>query len=366
MKKLITKISVLIFLCALNLKADSSIYTVKDNQIFLQNDNNVLELRNIAKQMAFQNAFKIITKKILGQKELITLDQINDIDISKLIKDYKIIEEKITDINYSANISVNFNSESLLNFLEQNRIKSKVMVSEEYLLFPIYDKFNTFYLWEKDNDWYESLLNEYDELGLLKLFFPKRNHINKLRISSERLLAEDINSISKFLDLYKKKKAIIILLSENYDLDSNLIKSKVSAKLFANGEFTEINLFEKTDFEENSNESNAKLISKVVMNELQNWWKNQIDSINFQSDNKNTFFLKLNAFDLKKNIFIENKIKDIVGKDQFFFHEFDNKNIIYKFQTSYDINQLNLALEIDNLKLLKPNSESKYFLLQSF
>ena len=49
MKKLITKISVLIFLCALNLKADSSIYTVKDNQIFLQNDNNVLELRNIAK-----------------------------------------------------------------------------------------------------------------------------------------------------------------------------------------------------------------------------------------------------------------------------------------------------------------------------
>ena len=162
MKKLITKIFILFFFCSVSLKAENSIYTVKDNQIFLQNDNNVLELRDIAKKMAFQNAFNILTKKILGPKELIKLDRINEIDISSLIKDFKIIEEKINDINYSANIAVNFNSESLLNFLEQNQIKSKVMVSEEYLLFPIYDKFNTFYLWEKDNEWYNSLQSEYD------------------------------------------------------------------------------------------------------------------------------------------------------------------------------------------------------------
>ena len=350
----------------MNLKADNSIYSVKDNQIFLQNDNNVLELRNIAKQMAFRNAFNILAKKILGPKEIIKLDQINEINISNLVKDFKIIEEKITDINYSSNISVNFNSESLLTFLEQNQIKSKVMVSEDYLLFPIYDKFNTLYLWEKDNDWYESLLNEYDELGLLKLYFPKRNHINKLRITAKRLLEEDVVATSKFLNLYQKKKALIILLSENYDLDSNRIRSSISAKLFSNGEFTKINLFRKRDFVEKSNESNAKLISKVVINELQEWWKNQIESINFQSDIKKTLFLKLDAFDLKKNIFIEKIIKNIVGKDHFLFHEFDNKNIIYKIQTSYDVNQLNLALEIENLKLIEPNSESKYFLLKSY
>ena len=201
------KIFIIVLFCFVDLKAENSIYTVKDNQIFLQNDNNVLELRDTAKKMAFQNAFNILTKKILGPKELIKLDRLNEINIASLIRDFKIIEEKITDINYSANISVNFNSESLLNFLEQNQIKSKVMVSEEYLLFPIYNKFNTFYLWEKDNDWYNLLQSEYDELGLLKLYFPKRNHINKLRISAKRLLAEDVNSISNFLDQNQKKKA---------------------------------------------------------------------------------------------------------------------------------------------------------------
>ena len=366
MKKLITKIFILFFFCSVSLKAENSIYTVKDNQIFLQNDNNVLELRDIAKKMAFQNAFNILTKKILGPKELIKLDRINEIDISSLIKDFKIIEEKINDINYSANIAVNFNSESLLNFLEQNQIKSKVMVSEEYLLFPIYDKFNTFYLWEKDNEWYNSLQSEYDELGLLKLYFPKRNHVNKLRMPAKRLLDKDIELISDFLDLNNKKKAIIIMLAENYDLNSKSIKSSVSAKLFSNGEFTEINLLKRSDFEENSNESNAQLISKVVINELQEWWKKQIDSMSFQSDIEKAFFLKLDTFDLKQNIFLENKIKKIVGKDKFFFHEFNNRNVIYKIMTSYDINQLNLALEIENLKLIKSDSGSEYLLLQSY
>ena len=76
------------------------------------------------------------------------------------------------------------------------------------------------------------------------------------------------------------------------------------------------------------------------------------------------WFLVINSFFYYKSRF--DKVHIYFFTIQFFFHEFDNKNIIYKFQTSYDINQLNLALEIDNLKLLKPNSESKYFLLQSF
>ena len=63
MKNIILKV-LLINLCFFfNAYADVSIYTVKDNQVFLQNDQNVLKLREKAKKLAFDNAFNILIKK---------------------------------------------------------------------------------------------------------------------------------------------------------------------------------------------------------------------------------------------------------------------------------------------------------------
>ena len=174
LKNIILKVLLINFCVVFNVKAENSIYTVKDNQVFLQNDQNVLKLREKAKKLAFDNAFNILTKKILEPTEIRKIQRFEKIDISSLIKDLKIVEEKITEINYSANILVNFNPDSVLNFFDSSKIKSKVLVSEEYLVLPIFRKFNTSYLWENDNIWYDYLLNEYDELGLLKLYFPKK------------------------------------------------------------------------------------------------------------------------------------------------------------------------------------------------
>lgn len=353
-------------MCFSSLKANESIYTVKDNQIFLQNDRNVLELRDNARKIAFLNAFNILTKKILEPSELRKIDRIGEIDISGLIKDFKIVEEKITEINYSANISVNFNPNIILDFFKKNKIKSNVLVSEEYLVFPIFKKFNTLYLWENDNYWYDFLTNEYDELGLLKLFFPKKNHINKLKISAEQVLQEDIEPIKNFLKIYKKKKAIIVYLSENYDLNSNKLKSTVSAKVFYNNRIENIRLFQQDKYEENTELSNAKLISKIIINELQNWWKDQIAKIDFGSQEEFLFYIKIESKDLKSNIFVEKKLIDLLGNESFQLNEFDNNQIIYRVKTRYSIEQINKLLEVDNLKLIDFLSKDKYFLLQSY
>ena len=61
----------------------------------------------------------------MESSELRKLDRLEKIDISSLIKDFKIVEEKITDTNYSSNISVNFNSDLILNLLEIKKLKVK-------------------------------------------------------------------------------------------------------------------------------------------------------------------------------------------------------------------------------------------------
>ena len=366
MEKNFLKFFLLLFTCFKFVHANDSIYTVKDNKIFLQNEGNVLELREQAKKIAFEKAFNIVTKKILESSELRKLDRLEKIDISSLIKDFKIVEEKITDTNYSSNISVNFNSDSILNFFRNQKIKSKILVSEEYLVFPVFKKFNTFFLWENDNYWYESLFDEYDELGLLKLYFPKKNHINKLRISPKQILTEDSNSINNFLKLHNKKKAIIIYLEENYDLNQNRLKSKVSVNLFSKDNYETIKLFNNYEYSELSELSNMKFISKIVINELQNWWKNKIDSYDFESAKENVFFLKLKTKDLKKNILIEQRINEILGKKSLILFEFDKKKIIYKITTNFSIEKLNLALESSNLKFYKLEYQDNFFGLESY
>ena len=75
-----------------------------------------------------------------------------------------------------------------------------------------------------------------------------------------------------------------------------------------NNEFTDIKLFENQIYEESSEISNARLISKIIIDELEIWWKNQIDIFDSKSNGKFQFLLKLDNSDLQKNIDVE-KIK---------------------------------------------------------
>ena len=154
--------------------ARDSIYLVENNEIYLENNGNVLELRENAKEISFQSAFNILARKILDPVDIIKFQQFQDIKISNLVKDYQIQSEKINDIKYYANISVNFSKEKVKSFFSKNNIIINTLVSEEYLIFPLFNKFNTFYLWEKDNYWYDNLIQEYDKQSLLKLFFLKK------------------------------------------------------------------------------------------------------------------------------------------------------------------------------------------------
>ena len=186
--------------------ARDSIYLVENNEIYLENNGNVLELRENAKEISFQSAFNILARKILDPVDIIKFQQFQDIKISNLVKDYQIQSEKINDIKYYANISVNFSKEKVKSFFSKNNIIINTLVSEEYLIFPLFNKFNTFYLWEKDNYWYDNLIQEYDKQSLLKLFFPEKSHLNKFRISPVDLIDENNLKIQQFLDYYKKKK----------------------------------------------------------------------------------------------------------------------------------------------------------------
>ena len=193
--------------------------------------------------------------------------------------------------------------------------------------------------------WYDYLLQEYDNQGLLKLFFPKKNHLNKLRISADQIINEDIDSVRKFLDLFKSKKAIIIFLEEYFDYSRNVFSVKFQTKVFSNNGFSEIIILKDNMLPNDSNYSQVELIAKLAMSELQNWWKNKIENFEIGKNKIKTYFVSFRTDNLKNTIFIESKLKEILSEKNFVIQELTNDKITYKILTNYSIDQINLALE---------------------
>ena len=194
------------FINVANCFANEDIYFIENNEIYLENSGNVLELRENAKEISFENAFYILSRKILDPENYRKLEALEDFEITRLVKDYQIKSEKINEVNYFSDISINFSEEKVKEFFLRNKIKVNVLISEEYIIFPIFKRFNTFYLWEKDNYWYDYLFQEYDDQNLLRLYFPEKGHLSKFKISALNLIEENIEKIDSFLDFYKKKK----------------------------------------------------------------------------------------------------------------------------------------------------------------
>ncbi len=362
-------LSLIIFFFFINMAssfANEEIYNIKNNEVYLENNGNVLELRESAKSISFKNGFNILAKNILTPEDFLRFSQISDFNPTELVSDYKIESEKISEINYFAEISINFNPERVKKFFSDNGINLNIFVSESYLIFPVFKKFNTFYLWDKENLWYDLLLEEYDQQSLLKLYFPKKSNINRLKISAEQIINKNVNKITNFLDLYNKKKAIIIFVEEKFDINKNKFEIKLDAQLFSNNIFTNIKIGDDGLLSEGKNSSEIDLFAKKVINELQNWWKSRIDSEKLATNNESLILVSIDSGDIKKSFFIEEAIFEIIGTKNATIKELRDKKTIYEIFTNYSIKNINLRLESKNLRLIKTESDNNLYKVESY
>ena len=367
--KILKNLFCIIFIFFINIAscfANEELYFIKKNEVFLENTGNVLELRENAKKIAFQKALNILAKNILDPQDFLTFTQISDYKLIDLINDYKIESEKISDINYFAEISVNFNQKKVRGFFDKNNIKLNIFVSESYLIFPVYKKSKTIYLWDKDNLFYDNLINEYDQQSLLKLYFPKKNHINRLKISADHIISKNSEKINEFLDFYKKKKAIVIFLEENFEMNENVFKTKLEASLFSNNTFSNIQIDSNNLKSNQGTSSEIELIAKLVINELQNWWKNQIDLEDAEVDLKDLILVVVDTQDFKKSFQVEEILFQIFGSQNIRIKEIREKDTVFEISTNYSINHINLGLQSKNLKLIKDVEEKNIFLIESY
>ena len=74
-------LSLIIFFYFINIAscfANEEIYNIKNNEVYLENNGNVLEVRENAKNISFKNGFNILAKNILTPEDFLKFTQISD------------------------------------------------------------------------------------------------------------------------------------------------------------------------------------------------------------------------------------------------------------------------------------------------
>ena len=360
------KFLILLFVFSLNnALAKNNIFLIENVEVILDSPE-INQAREISKNIAFNDAFRELLKKIMKESEHIKVSFHNPIEINYYVQDYKIRNEDFFDSTYKAVIDVNFNKKRVNKFLADFQLNSSNTTSENFLIIPVYFNLNTNYLWEKKNRWYESLKDEYDDSNLLKLFFAQPNSLNKFRISAKEALRGDLDKLKNIVSFYDKKSAIIIYLEEKFDLDSESFYSNVDFKLFTNNKVENI-------LENNSNLKNLKskrpiidLLAKFSISDLNNWWKDRTTVSKFSERKLNEFRIIDNFDDLKKSYMRERIIRNNSFTDNLKTHQITKGLIEYKLFSFADIEKINISLSAMNLKLEFISEENAYEIQENF
>ena len=89
-------------------------------------------------------------------------------------------------------------------------------------------------------------------------------------------------------------------MEENFEMNENVFKTKLEASLFSNNTFSNIQIDSNNLKSNQGTSSEIELIAKLVINELQNWWKNQIDLEDAEVDLKDLILVVVDTQDFKK------------------------------------------------------------------
>ena len=235
--------------------------------------------------------------------------------------------------------------------------------SEEYLVLPIHYNLNTYFLWEKNNNWYHSLKKEYKENSLLKLYFPDLTILNKFKISFDDALNNNVSAIEDILLFYKKKSAFIIFFDEKFDYKTESFISNLNIKVFSDGMYKELSLSNKNFSEYLSKRSEIDFFAKLSLNELNDWWKNVI-TVSANKERINTFRVNFTFNDFEESINIQKVLQEnsfIKNLDTVYFSK---QSITYNILTYGSIKKLRLALRSINLKIEPIEKSMSYKLMK--
>ena len=152
------------------------VFFVKTGNVFSSNnifDVDNIVVKNIANQnkeellnKAFKEGFKKLTKKILINKDLLSVEKTSLREIKKLVSTYQIIENEEVYEEEEIKVNLSFDREKINRFFYVKGISYADITETDVVIFPVLIKKNDFFLYSKNyfyNNWPKQHFDEENE-----------------------------------------------------------------------------------------------------------------------------------------------------------------------------------------------------------
>ena len=314
-----------IFLKTGNLLSDNNLFNV--NNIILEKKAKY-STKELANQ-AIEEAFSELLKKILLNKDISKISNLDFSNVKELVKYYSI--SKNSEIkNNKISFNITFDKEKIHNLFYKKGISYSDISDKEFFILPVLLKNNKIFIFS--NNYYYENWNKMDKDILIEFILPQENieiiqQINKYR---DRLL--DLEFELLFKEYFNKNIALIIIDESRSSNKKIYLKSRIQNQ----------NISKNFNF----NQENLDVLILAIKEEIINLVKSRnlidIQTPSFlnvklylnKKSNLEIFKKKIDGLDLVENIFVQEFNKDYVnikikylGKLEIILNQLQKKNI---------------------------------------
>ena len=266
----------------------------------ITNDATKTKLNEIQK-IKIQSLKKILNKILLDDDKNFLIKNLQYEEIlSNTVKNIIIENEIITSNKYIADIKINFYKKEIINLLRNYKLNYSDLISSPFLIISSYTgEFVKNGLTDENIFYNKEFLNKIDNYNYsINLIYPNLNSSDRFILPYNKIIDDDISSLSKISNKYKTDNIFVVKVSKK--------SKKYNLKIYVySNSSNEIKLINE------ENLINVNNLNEYSYNYLNNWWKKN-NLINNSIINDLTCEIKSKDFyDLKEIKYILSKLSQI-------------------------------------------------------
>ena len=302
--------------------------------------------KEIALLEAQEKGFRNLMNKMLLPSEYEKIQSVNIEKILEFVDAIEIQNEKTAPNKYIGNLTVSFNEEKILRYLNKNDIKFTSLKSKPLLILPIYKFAGVTYLWEKKNIWRNVWLKKINIDGLIPIQSSEGKFSDFIYFNQDKAVKKNLNNLELLAKSHNTTGVLIAILKKKYNRDKSKILFDLDLSIYRFDGEKKIKF--KDSIEIYSNEYSEDILNdaKVKVEQFvnQQWKTANVTSSQKKFEKITVFYKNLNDW-----INIKKTISNISIIDKFNVKNFSHNEAVIFLSFSGNLTQLKVAFKQSDL-----------------